>query len=484
MSLFYRQWVRESFLREEPGPVLSESVLQRIWFEQLVTNPLITLAGERIHLHHPGFWNHRAGPDFLGASFSRPDGSTCSGDVELHRHPSDWCDHAHSSHSAYQRVVLHVFWQTDPSWRVSPGVGIHQVALERQLSASLTDLVSLFHSSPAEMLSGEKPGHCHPALLSLPPEKLREILEEAGWHRLRQRRSLARARVQSLGLDQAVWIALAEGLGFSENRESFTSLARSVPVNRLLPIPDPAARAAVLYGTAGLLPDPTRSAVSPRALPWIRRLWDLWWKLRGEWQNSVLPAGLWKLGATRPVNSPYRRLAAMGFLSDPVLWPAWVGSVRRGDADGLMAILRAVSDPFWDLHAGWEGRLLPSRSRLVGADRATALLFQVLAPLAEIPERELRVRMDDWPAGGTAGLLRSASVRLLGAAVPPPDVRTHLAREGLLQIYKDFCRARPCRNCSFPAFLNQAHPSSVTRGAKPGQFNPPSPELKLPSRGL
>ena len=455
MGLGYRRWVRASLLREEPGPILSESVLQRIWFEQLVRNPLVTLTGEEITLHHPGFWNHRAGPDFLRAVFSATDGRTFTGDVELHRHSSDWSAHEHSANPAYQNVLLHVFWQSDPAFAEFPAGGIRQVALENQLSAPLTELISLFRSSPAEILAGEKPGRCHPLLLSLPPEKLREVLEEAGWHRLRQRRSLAQARVASLGYEQAVWVALAEGLGFAENREPFASLARAVPIQKLRKIPDSGERAAVLYGTAGLLPDPTRCKVSERAMPLVRRLWEAWWRQREDWASYILPAGTWRLRGTRPNNSPYRRLAALISISYPVVWQSLVESVRVGDSDRFLGVLRAVSDSFWDHHAGWEGRVLPSSSKLVGSDRAVALLFQVLAPLAELPDAELGLRMARWPAGGDAGLLRSASVRLLGVPFPPPDVRTHLAREGLLQIYKDFCQAKPCAECSMPQFLTQ-----------------------------
>ena len=167
----------------------------------------------------------------------------------------------------------------------------------------------------------------------------------------------------------------------------------------------------------------------------------------------ILPAGHWRLGGTRPNNSPYRRLAALVAISYPIVWQSFIESIRAGDSDEFLAIFRAVSDPFWDHHAGWDGRILPSSSKLVGTDRAVALLFQVLAPLAELTEPELGERMKSWPAGGDAGLLRSASARLLGVPFPPPDVRTHLAREGLLQIYKDFCRAKPCTECSMPGFL-------------------------------
>jgi hypothetical protein len=325
--------------------------------------------------------------------------------------------------------------------------------MEHQLAAPLTELISLFRSAPAEILTGEKPGQCHPLLLSLPPEKLREILEEAGWHRLRQRRLLGQARVASFGWEQAVWIALAEGLGFSENRDPFASLARAVPIQKLFKIPDPVERAAILYGVAGLLPDPTQAKVSARALPLLRRLWNAWWRQREDWVLYILPASGWRLGGARPNNSPYRRLAALAAISYPFVWQGLVESVRKGNADCFLAILRSISDGFWDHHASWDGRILSSSSKVIGTDRAVALLFQVLAPLAELTEKELGQRMESWPAGGDAGLLRSASVRLLGVPFPPADVRTHLAREGLLQIYKDFCRAKTCSECSMVEFV-------------------------------
>jgi hypothetical protein len=453
MGLGYRRWVRANLLQEEPGPILSESILQRIWFEQLARNPLTTLAGEPIRLLHPGIWNHGPGPDFLRASFSTADGRVLTGDVEIHRHASDWCAHEHSANPAYGGVLLHVFWQAGPAGFEGFPPQIRQVALEHQLSAPLTELVPLFRSSPAEILTGERPGQCHPALLALPPEKLKEVLEEAGWYRLRQRRSLAQVRVNSFGFEQAVWIALAEGLGFSENREPFASLARAVPVRKLLALSDPLERAAILYGTAGLLPDPTRSKVSERVIPLLRRLWDSWWRLREDWAPYILPFGSWRLGGTRPNNSPYRRLAALSHISYLSKWQRVIESVGLGDAAAFLSVLGSISDGFWDQHAGWDGRILSSSSKLIGQDRAVALLFQVLAPLAGLTETELWERMESWPAGGDAGLLRSASVRLLGVPFPPPDVRTHLAREGLLQIYKDFCRAKPCAECSMVNFV-------------------------------
>jgi hypothetical protein len=454
MAISYRHWIYKNILREEPGPILSESILQRIWFESLVRNPLTTLQGEKINLNHPGFWNHRAGPDFLGASFSTADGSLYEGDVEIHRHSSDWHAHRHSDNPLYQKVSLHVFWQLDPISPSAPS-SIRQIALADQLAAPLTELISLFQSSTPEMTAGEKPGRCRQTLLSLPPDKLREILEEAGWHRLRQRRSLAQARVAAHGFNQAVWIALAEGLGFSENREAFASLARAVPIQHLLELPEPISREAILYGAAGFLPDPTRTPCSPRAQNLIQRLWDKWWEFREAWRDRILPPSFWPLASTRPNNSPLRRLAALSFMAHPDVWNPWLEAVRKGNADNFFDQLKAASHPFWNQHSAWDGRILSAPSRLVGLDRATALLFQVLAPLAEISEKDLIQRMVSWPIGGDAGMLRSACVRLLGVPFPPPDIRSHLAREGLLQIYKDFCRgeADACRDCSMPDFL-------------------------------
>lgn len=453
MAVTYRHWVRDNILREEPGPILSESILQQIWFEQVLRNPLTTLTGEKITLHHPGIWNHRAGPDFLHASFSTAENQSLAGDVELHRYSSDWNAHAHANNPAYENVALHVFWQTDPGFSPAPHAGIRQIAIEHQLAAPLTELISLFRSSITEILTGEKPGQCHPLLLSLLPDKLKELLEQAGWHRLRLRRSLAQARISSFGLEQSVWISLAEGLGFSENRAPFVSLARAVPIQKLLAIPDLLDREAFLFGVAHLLPDPTRFPAGSRTLPWIKELWKRWWPLREPWNSHILPFDAWHFGSTRPNNSPYRRLAALFCLSYPIVWQSLIKAILEGDADVFLKLLRSPSHHFWDHHSSWDGRILSSPSRLIGADRAIALLFQVLAPLTDLTESELTSRMENWPAGGDAGLLRSASMRLLGVPFPPPDVRTHLAREGLLQIYKDFCRAKSCTECSMPKFL-------------------------------
>ena len=454
MRSTYRQWVHENILREEPVPILSESILQRIWFESLVRNPLSTLHGEKVTLNHPGFWNHRAGPDFLRASFSTADGFLHEGDVEIHRHSSDWHAHRHSDNPLYKKVSLHVFWQLDPTSPTTPS-SIRQIALADQLAAPLTELIFLFRSSTPEITAGERPGRCRQTLLSLPPDKLREILEEAGWHRLQQRRSLAQARVAAHGFDQAVWIALAEGLGFSENREPFTSLARAVPIKHLLELPDPTSREAILYGVAGFLPDPTRTPCSPRAQGLVQKLWEKWWEFRELWRDRIFPPSCWRLGSTRPNNSPLRRLAALSFMSQTDIWNSWLEAVQKGNAEDFFDRLKAVSHPFWNQHSAWDGRILSAPSRLVGLDRATALLFQVLSPLTELPEKDLMQRMISWPIGGDAGMLRSACLRLLGVPFPPPDIRSHLAREGLLQIYKDFCRgeADACRDCSMPDFL-------------------------------
>jgi hypothetical protein len=266
---------------------------------------------------------------------------------------------------------------------------------------------------------------------------------------------LAQARVAAHGFNQAVWIGLAEGLGFSENREPFASLARAVPIQHLLELPDPISREAILYAVAGFLPDPTRTPCSPRAQGLVQKLWDKWWEFRELWSDRILPPSCWRLGSTRPNNSPLRRLAALSFMSQPDVWNSWVDAVQKGNAEDFFGRLKTASHPFWNQHSAWDGRILSAPSRLVGLDRATALLFQVLSPLAELSEKDLMQRMLSWPIGGDAGMLRSACLRLLGVPFPPPDIRSHLAREGLLQIYKDFCRreADACRDCSMPDFL-------------------------------
>ena len=59
------------------------------------------------------------------------------------------------------------------------------------------------------------------------------------------------------------------------------------------------------------LPDVRDPHLHPQAGPdpYLRRLWDHWWRERESFSDVVLPRNLWRFGGLRPANQPQRRLA-------------------------------------------------------------------------------------------------------------------------------------------------------------------------------
>ena len=89
----------------------SERFLQVLWNERRFCGELVTLDGRKVEVVAPGTWNVESGPDFRDAAL-RLDGVLLYGDIEVHRDPFDWYRHGHDRDPAYDKVILHVVWQT------------------------------------------------------------------------------------------------------------------------------------------------------------------------------------------------------------------------------------------------------------------------------------------------------------------------------------------------------------------------------------
>ena len=95
---------------------------------------------------------------------------------------------------------------------------------------------------------------------------------------------------------------------------------------------------------------------------------------------------------------------------------------------------------------------------LIGADRAHALVTNVAVPFLAAQGRVEALPaevLSDLPRETSNALARQTAHNLFGAHHPESLYRTGLRRQGLLQIFHDYClndRSR-CASCTFPALL-------------------------------
>lgn len=429
-----------------------EALLQRLWFEEACLPELTTLDGERIKILQPGFWNHSHGPDFLQCCLVNGSGKRESGSVEIHIDPLDWDRHHHVEDAAYQDVILHIIWDEAPQkyYPKSPdGKCIRQVALKHQLRFPLAELRCLSRTSPIEQEVGAKCGACRSLWDAFSSRHAKRILAEAGWFRLRQKGNLWQSRQHLHGKDQALWIGLAESLGYSKNRESFITLAQRLPIEMLQKKKNAAEIEALLFGMAGFLPSRTLPEGTDHA--WMRKLWEYWWK--SDFTELRLPKEAWRFAAIRPANRPERRLAVLAILARN--WAHFRKLADAGEPQAIIEFFQKITHDFWSFHTTLSSKPLPHRQTLLGEDRILSLLFNVIWPLSHLAEESISRWLPHCPKPIPNRKTKLASVRILPSHTSEPLNMNLIEHEGLLQIFQDFCGRdlAQCAECSFPKFL-------------------------------
>lgn len=459
----------------EPGPgverTISERHLHCIWFdERLRPEGLTTRDGEPVTVEDPGAWNLEAGPDFLGAVIrvGTAERRFC-GDVEIHFRGGDWTAHGHADDPRYRGVRVHVTYHSGPSIadRLPPGT------LEIALLPALQRRPD-FDPHAIELTAypyGERAVRppCREILGTWEAGAKLALLSRAGEARLLDKAAQLAEREARTGSRQAVYEQFLAGLGYRDNKQSCRTLARRVPVERLVELSggDPVAAYALLVGAGGLLPDPA-SIKEEDARAFVRQCWDVFWPLRDRLEGGAMPAESWVRSGIRPLNQPVRRLmaAALAFAGGGLERMLEQLLPLRMD-QALAAWLHMPADwpdTFWSRRAGWDSRPLDRPAALLGPDRLKALFTNLVVPwiaLHRDPPAPL-AGLDALPPEPANSVLKQAAFYLFGPDMPTSYLKSGLRQQGLLHLFHQFCLAdrTRCVSCVFPELLARSEGKS------------------------
>jgi hypothetical protein len=447
-----------------------ESLVQAIWYQQrILRDCLVTINGVPVRVLHPGFKNYEAGPDFRNAVIKIGDGPAQTGDVEVDAQAGFWKAHGHDRNPAFKQVILRVVWdECEPGRDDGPPV----TAISGKLDAPFEELnLWLGRDSLAGMPEGLR-GKCCEPLRGLTQEKLKLVLRHAARARFRAKANQLQARARQAGWEQSLWEGIFRALGYKQNTWPMQVIAEMRPA-LMEGVSDAVSCQARFLGVGGLLP-----AELPRARGaadvYLRRVWDQWWRERGDFEDRILPRDTWRFNNLRPANHPQRRLAlgahwiASGdFTQRLEKW--FVEPVGEGMlVESLLKVLQVQEDKFWSWHWTFGSARLPRPQPLPGKARVTDLAINVILPwlwirAVEGRNEELRRTAEQrylaWPAAEDNSILKMARQRLLGGT-RPVALRSAAAQQGMLQIVRDYCEHSNalCENCQFPRvvenFLN------------------------------
>ena len=431
---------------------MNEMFVWQIWHAQwLRRDTLRTSDGRAVRVIFRGHWSGGDGPDFQDALIVLDDGPLLRGAVEIHVHAADWSAHGHHRDPAYDAVVLHVTLDETPApCQRTDGSSVAHLPLAPFLRGRLED----FHPAPVA-LTVIDPAACPGRLAGAPPEALLAAVRAAGAARLSQKAAAAEASAWTLGGDEAVYRSLLDALGYSRNRDQMATLAERLPLRSLLDwcegapaVGRPLRLAALLLGTAGFVPWPGVRGLD--LAPGFVAALEREWARTGQAVHAAAPLIAWDLTRIRPANHPARRLLGLAALL----------ALDRPDAfaQRLFALVdsatpaRLVENLTTSL---WHGAAVSVRSAtLIGADRATEIIVNALLPHAlaraamtgdEHLAASARSLAERLPAGATNTDMRAMHEQLGGGKRLP--IRAALEQQGLLHLYRSWCRARRCYEC-------------------------------------
>jgi hypothetical protein len=447
----------------------TERHLQCVWFDPAYRPAaLSTSAGEPVQVEEPGMWNREAGPDFLNATLRVGSGAgrRVKGDIEVHVRPGDWPRHGHGADPRYANVAAHVtyFKGVPEPGQLPPGaisISLKEgLARNRGFAFDLIDVAS--YPWPVRALRPP----CAELFGGMSPRELAGFLHSAGERRMQLKAERMLATAGERDREQMLYEEVLSALGYKHNRMPFRQLARRVPVQTLRQYAkgDPLRAYALLAGMSGLLPERPAAAWDEETRLFIRRIWDIWWKLQAQWGEHALSRTEWRLAGVRPANHPLRRLMAAAQLAadKPLLSARLIAHVDPEHEQFLDQLTRIFTeippDGFWSHRLGLTGKRQPAPLALIGEERATAIVVNVAIPFLAAgghlgPSHQSLLQA--LPAEHDNSLIRTTAKLLLGRDHNPALYQGALRQQGLIQIFQDFClhdRSR-CQACTLPAAL-------------------------------
>jgi len=460
---------RATAVREAPDSgrffPYSERHLQCVWADERYRPELLrTSAGDAAQVVSPGRWNLEAGPDFRDAVLIlAPDQRRVRGDVEVHIHPHDWEHHGHSQNPAYRNVIAHLTWFPERRPAGLPGQAV-EIALRDPINAMPTfsfdglDVTAY----PYATVTRRRPP-CGRILGGRDPDVQGAVLDAAGEERLRIKALRMREAIRQRGPEEVLYEELMAALGYKHNRRAFRALARAVSLQELREAcaGKPRDAYALLMGVAGLLPASPRPHWDEEAAQFVRRLWNRWWRMQDSWSERILASGDWTLAGLRPQNHPARRLAAAAGIFagrrpfhdalcslDATRPERWFTAVR-----GLISDTPAPA--FWDRRLSWGRPPVETTIALIGESRGAAIVINSLIPFLAATGHDITALLERLPVETGNALTRQAAHVLFGRDHNPALHRTGLRRQGLLQIFHDFClvHGADCQDCPLPEAL-------------------------------
>ncbi len=438
----------------DPPRPATEAELVQLWLEAATrVGPMRDSLGRSIEVVYPGRRTGLAGPDLQDAIVSIDGGPARRVDVEVHLHEASWERHGHDTDARYAGELLHLVWTAARGGSGRPPYILAPRALAggraRRGRQTKADGWPCWNAAGRPADGAE----------------VRGAIRAEGVRRQAERAAALESDIEALGADQALYRAVMRALGYSANTRQFEAVAEAAPIELLGALAGPSLGErrvrveAELLGAAGLLPS---QRGQPAEHPHVRALEEAWAYTAPRAAPAV---GDWTLAAVRPHNRPARRLAAAArllstaplarrSLSERVAGLV-LAAIDRGSGRDLVGWfeVRVGPEDFWARHLDVGRRAARPLPALIGRGRSQELLVNAVLPFTAAlggwsKRPELVAAAGSVLADlGAVGWNRHTRYMADTLQLERRGLGSALAQQGLLRIYRRWCRAKQCGEC-------------------------------------
>ncbi|MBI4640184.1 MAG: DUF2851 family protein [Candidatus Tectomicrobia bacterium] len=443
---------------------IPEKLVSCLWADQrFIKMNLCTTDACGLEVYSPGIWNLEAGPDFHHALIKIEGKGFQEGDVEIHPLASQWEAHHHHRDPQYNRVILHVvMWNDRPRRNLQKENGdlLPQLELVSYLDRELASLEKEVDMTPSPWRGQEGFRAYLKNLVQKGFSEIKTSLEQAGDERLLRKSEGMKLNLKDGDYDQLIYTGMMDALGFKGNRFLFRELASSVSLHDLQAASsndDEEKRGkiyqAILLNMANLLPKMEEKPLDHETLLYLQEINGYWQIVGPSFSERMMPKEMWRHAGVRPANFPGRRIAAISHLLAKYLQKGLLQTFIQGlknRSSLLLDLLSEVSDSYWSFRYTLGGKKQAKGIRLIGRERASGILVNVVFPALLLYAREehdrslesaLRSLYERYPAFESNATVRLVTQLLFGETRKrTPFPLTARLEQGLLQLFQNSWR--------------------------------------------
>lgn len=454
---------------------LNEEIIAEIWYRQeFDRRNLQTLDYKKIVILSPGEKTSISVVDFVNARVNI-NGVVYTGDVEIHKNRSDWFKHKHFLQKGYENVVLHVFYNYDTKKEIKCNNKIFEVCLKDRIN-----LESIYLNN--ESILSEKffvKPKCGEIVQPKDYTFFEELLFTAAEVRLcLKSEQFNRWFITKNVEEQILYEKICEAYGYLNNRDNFLTLSRFVPIKKLREIVCNYPKnlkeeiiESVYFGISGFLDNSEHIHRSEDNYP--TKLYKLWKQLECKFTKK-LNKQQWRFYKTRPINFPYRRIAALSktisnfieFRITTILNNFLLNFDENSVIEHLKNIFYQPASGFFANMCSFTSKPLQKEYPLFGEEKVATIIINVVLPYwiyysrkqnnSELYKKVLSV-YDRLKLKEKNSLVDQFVKKI----IPYPQHEKYFLSypkftQGLIQIYKDFCQPvrHKCNNCYFVRFFS------------------------------